>query len=322
MRAEGWLVLAALVLEASVGYPQWLYARIRHPVVWIGALVAVLERRWNDARFDDAHRRALGIATVAIVLCTVIATAIAIERSMTGWFGIAIVVMAASTGIAQRSLYVHVRDVLASLEANDLAAARMLVGRIVGRDTDRLTRDEVAAAALESLAESFNDAVVAPAFWLFVGGLPGLFAYKAANTADSMIGHMEERWRMFGWAAARLDDLLNLIPARIAGTLLAIAAPGGFAVMLRDASKHASPNAGWTEAALAGGLAVRLGGAADYDGVRYDRPTFGTGAPPTTSDLRRGLRIYMRACTLLWIAVAALAILKNATATLWLESSG
>lgn len=308
MGGELWLVLGALAFEASVGYPQWLYARIRHPVVWIGALIARLDRRWNDERFGNARRRLLGIVALGLVLGVVIALGMAIEHAASGVLGGVILVLIASTGIAQRSLYVHVRDVLASLEANDLGAARTDVARIVGRDTAELTQDEVAAAALESLAESFNDAVVAPTLWLFIGGLPGVLAYKAANTADSMIGHMEARWRMFGWAAARCDDLLNLVPARIAGILLAVAARGGFAVMLRDASKHASPNAGWTEAALAGGLAVRLGGPASYEGVRSDRPTFGDGAPPTAMDLRRGLHIYMRACALLWLVVALVGI--------------
>jgi adenosylcobinamide-phosphate synthase len=166
----------------------------------------------------------------------------------------------------------------------------------------------VAAAALESLAESFNDGVVAPAFWLTVGGLPGLFAYKAVNTADSMIGHKEPRWRSFGWAAARADDALNLAPARLAGALIALAGGGGWRVMLRDARKHASPNAGWPEAAMAGALDVRLGGPACYDGVLNDRPAFGDGRPPEARDLRRGLGVYVRACGLLWLLAAGAAI--------------
>jgi adenosylcobinamide-phosphate synthase len=175
------------------------------------------------------------------------------------------------------------------------------VAQIVGRDTSGLDESGVAAAALESLAESFNDGVVAPAFWFFLGGLPGLFAYKALNTADSLIGHREPRWRMFGWAAARADDLANLIPARIAGALLALAGGGGLLVMFRDAPKHASPNAGWPEAAMAGALGVRLGGPTAYDGVLHDRPVFGVGGSPAISDLARGLRIYIIACGLLWL---------------------
>jgi adenosylcobinamide-phosphate synthase len=144
---------------------------------------------------------------------------------------------------------------------------------------------------------------------LFVGGLSGLFAYKALNTADSLIGHREPRWRMFGWAAARADDIANLIPARIAGALLAIAGGGGLLVMWRDASKHASPNAGWPEAAMAGALRIQLGGPTAYEGVLHQRPIFGAGATPTVSDLARGLRIYMIACGLLWLLALAVGAL-------------
>jgi adenosylcobinamide-phosphate synthase len=175
---------------------------------------------------------------------------------------------------------------------------------IVGRDTGALDREGVAAAALESLAESFNDGVVAPLFWFLVGGLAGLFAYKAVNTADSIIGHREEPYRCFGWAAARTDDLMNLIPARIAGALIALVAGRGWAVMLGEAGKHASPNSGWPEAAMAGGLGVQLGGPASYDGVPHQRPTFGNGPRPSPLDLRRGLGLYLRACGILAAALA------------------
>ena len=170
----------------------------------------------------------------------------------------------------------------------------------------RPPRDQVGvcAAALESLAESFNDGVVAPLFWFLVGGLAGLFAYKAVNTADSLIGHREEPYRCFGWAAARTDDLMNLVPARIAGALIALVAGRGWRVMLRDARKHASPNSGWPEAAMAGALQVRLGGPASYDGVPHARPTFGEGPRPSPLDLRRGLGLYLRACAVLAAALA------------------
>jgi adenosylcobinamide-phosphate synthase len=162
----------------------------------------------------------------------------------------------------------------------------------------------VAAAAIESLAESFNDGVVAPAFWLAVGGLPGLCAYQAVNTADSLIGHREPRWKDFGWAAARTDDVMNLAPARLAGVLIAMAGGGGWRIMARDARYHASPNAGWPEAAMAGALGVRLGGPVAYEGVMTDRPIFGEGPPPTPADLRRALNVYVQACGLLWSTIA------------------
>ncbi|MGD9600143.1 MAG: adenosylcobinamide-phosphate synthase CbiB [Steroidobacteraceae bacterium] len=298
-------MLAALALEACVGYPHWLFRYIAHPVTWIGGLISALERHWNRQNVPPRALWLLGVAALVTIAAVAGVTGVVITSAASLVpFGAAVLIVLATVGLAQRSLYVHVSDVLRALEADDLLQARILVGRIVGRDTAHLSSSEVAAAALESLAESFNDAVVAPAFWLSVAGLPGLFIYKAVNTADSMIGHKEERWRMFGWAAARCDDLLNLVPARCAGVLLASAAGGGFAVMFRDARKHASPNAGWTEAALAGGLAIRLGGPASYDGVSYVRPTFGEGSPASVANLRRGLHIYVRACALLWLVLA------------------
>jgi adenosylcobinamide-phosphate synthase len=213
-----------------------------------------------------------------------------------------------SVGLAQRSLFVHVKNVLDALRSGDLAAARQRVSMIVGRDTQRLDASGVSAAALESLAESFNDGIVAPAFWFVLGGIPGLFAYKVLNTADSLIGHKEERWRAFGWAAARADDVANLVPARIAGALLVFGGWAGLLVMFKDASKHASPNAGWPEAAMAGALGVRLGGPTAYDGVVHERPVFGTGPAPGVADLARGLRIYVIACLLLWALVIAMAM--------------
>ena len=302
--------LGGLVAEAALGYPAALHRRLPHPVVWIGAAISALERRWNQPERRPAERRVLGVVTVTLA---------AGGAGLAGWllqrlcavppFGLVLFALLASVGLAQRSLHAHVAAVRRALDAGDLQAARRAVGLIVGRDVQALDEGQVAAAALESLAESFNDGVVAPAFWLALAGLPGLFVYKAVNTADSLIGHMEPRWRAFGWAAARTDDLMNLIPARLAGVLIALAGRGGYRMMLRDARRHASPNAGWPEAAMAGALGRRLGGPARYDGALVERPGFGDGPAPEAADLRRGLRLYLAACALLWIltAVGALA---------------
>ena len=304
------LTLAALGAESILGYPQWLHRRVPHPVVWIGNAIGFLEHLLNRPAFGDTSRRLLGVITAGIVTGIGVFTGWVLTRlAGAGFGGFMLLAVLASIGLAQRSLYQHVHDVANALDNGDLTVARAAVARIVGRDVTHLDRGQIAAAGLESLGESFNDGIVAPAFWLAVGGLPGLFAYKAVNTADSLIGHREERWRAFGWAAARLDDAMNLIPARIAGALIALAGWGGWRVMLRDARKHASPNAGWPEAAMAGALSVRLGGAAFYDGVATARPVFGDGAEPNTADLARGLRLYVRACGLLWLAMAAGAFL-------------
>ena len=302
------VALAALVGEAALGWPAWLYARIGHPVGGFARLIGACERRWNRAERSDARRRASGVATIALVVAAGagggwIAQTLALH--MIGWIGVALLAL---PGLAQRSLDDHVHPVAAALEAGDLAAAREAVGRIVGRDVAALDAAGVARAAIESLAESFCDGIAAPLFWLLVGGLPGLWAYKGINTADSLIGHYEPRWRAFGWAAARLDDGANWVPARLAGALICLCGAGGWRTMLRDARRHASPNAGWTEAAMAGALDLRLAGPIAYDGVVADKPWIGSGrAALTARDVRRALWLYRRACLALWIVAGGLA---------------
>ena len=299
------LVLGTLTLEAVIGYPASWQQVIPHPITWVGQSIAALEMRWNTPASSDGQRKSLGVGTVLILAVAAGLGGFILERLLLpGAIGTAIIALIATIGLAQRSLYDHVVAVAAPLTRGDLPQARAAVACIVGRDVQSLDQTGVAAAGLESLAESFNDGVVAPAFWLLVGGLPGLFIYKVINTADSMIGHKEPRWKDFGWAAARADDLMNLIPARLAGALIAVVGRGGWRIMLADAMKHASPNAGWPEAAMAGALNVRLGGVAMYDSVPHHRPVFGEGAAPRPADLQRGLDIYVRACGLMWIALA------------------
>jgi adenosylcobinamide-phosphate synthase len=311
MPGDAELALAVLVLEACAGYPRVIFAAIGHPVTWIGRVLEILERAWNQPQFPDRARRALGILALLVTVVLAAGAGFAIVRAAEPFeYASVLVAIIATSGLAQRSLHEHVHAVQTALLSGELDSARAAVGRIVGRDTATLSAAEVSAAAIESLAESFNDAVVAPAFWLLLGGLPGLFAYKALNTADSMIGHIEPRWRAFGWAAARLDDVANFVPARIAGLLLALAGARGFRVMWRDASKHASPNAGWPEAAAAGALDLRLGGPACYDGVMHARPRFGDGADPQAGDVGRALVLYRKSCAALWLLIALIALVQ------------
>lgn len=314
---EAWVVLASLAIEAAVGYPAALHARIPHPVVWAGNAISAFERWWNKPQYTPTVRRVLGCVAVVLVTGAAVLAGLGLQRLVgvaveaVSWahFAAALVVAVVGTiGLAQRSLFDHVNNVLNSLRAGDLVTSRERVALIVGRDTRQLDAAGICAAALESLAESFNDGIVAPAFWFLIAGLPGLFVYKVLNTADSLIGHKEERWRAFGWAAARADDVANLVPARIAGVLLVLAGMGGLGVMFSDASRHPSPNAGWPEAAMAGALGIRLGGPATYDGVLHQRPVFGTGPAPGVAELGRGLRLYVVACGLLWFAVGAIAV--------------
>lgn len=304
------IALAALVLDALVGWPRGLYRRVGHPVGWFAWLIGWCETHWNDPERSPGERRVLGSATVALLILLVGGGGWLVQRllmaALGGWGWLAIVLFA-WPALAQRSLFAHVRPVARAIDAGDLPGARATVGRIVGRDTGVLDRSGVARAAIESLAESFSDGIVAPAFWLLLLGLPGVWIYKAVNTADSMIGHREPRWRAFGWAAARTDDLLNLVPARLSAVLLCLAG-GGWRTLWRDAGNHASPNAGWPEAAMAGALNLRLAGPIVYDGVLQDKPWIGEGRSALDAgDIDRALSLYLRACLLLWLIVGAVA---------------
>jgi adenosylcobinamide-phosphate synthase len=291
-------LLAILMVEAAVGYP----AKLPHPVMAVGALIDGVERRWNHG----AARRAKGIGLLLVVIVTAGGIGWAVEHVASGRVGFALVVVAGSVGLAQRSLNDHVAAVADPLAVGDLPDARRMVARIVGRDTEALDETGVAAAAIESLAESFCDGVVMPAFWFALLGLPGLFAAKAINTADSLVGHRTARFAAFGWASARADDGIAFLPARLSGALICLAGRGGWRIMARDARHHASPNAGWPEAAMAGVLGRRLGGPVSYDGEPAMRPVMGEGPPPTAADLDRALTVYRGACLLLWIIAGAL----------------
>lgn len=298
------VALAALALDAALGWPGWLHARTGHPVGGFARIIGLLERRWNRLDWSDAARRLGGVGLLAVLLAVGAGGGWAVDaviRRVAGDGAWLLLALAAWPGLAQRSLHDHVLPVAKALAAGDLAAARQAVGMIVGRDTQALDEAGVARAGLESLAESFCDGVVAPLFWLLLFGLPGLWAYKAVNTADSMVGHKEAPFTHFGWAAARFDDLMNWIPARIAGVLLCLAGGGGWAVLWRDHGRHASPNAGWPEAAMAGALGVRLAGPIRYDGVLHDKPWIGDGGETDAASIHAGLRIYRNACLMLWM---------------------
>jgi len=299
------VALVALMLDAAIGWPAWLYARIGHPVGLFARLIDTCEARWNRPHGRDATRRLGGIATVLLLLIVAAGGGWIVQTvilHLCGPYGWLLLALLAFPALAQRSLFDHVRAVAQALAADDLPRARQQVARIVGRDTDALDASGAARAAIESLAESFCDGIAAPLFWLLLLGLPGVWAYKAINTADSLIGHREPRWRAFGWAAARSDDLLNLLPARIGGALICIAGGGGWRILRRDARAHASPNAGWTEAAMAGALGLRLAGPIVYDGIALPKAWIGDGRTQADArDIDQALRITIRACLLLWL---------------------
>jgi len=307
----------ALIVERIWGYPQSLFTIIGHPVIWMGSLIELLEKRLNLG----AGRKGRGVLALALIMAATATTTIPLAwLCHTLPFGFLFEALLASSLLAQKSLTDAVRAVAAALR-NSLPAGRAMVGHIVGRDPDTLDEPGVARAAIESLAESTSDGVVAPLFWLLIGGLPGIALYKVINTADSMIGHRTERYSEFGWASARLDDLVNLIPARLTALLFAGAAffvrdaqpERAWSTALRDASKHESPNAGWPEAAMAGALGFSLGGPRSYDGEFVDLPHFGEGRGDLgPDDIERALQLYSAALNLLLVAsvVVALALLR------------
>ena len=311
-----------MLIELGIGYPQRLVSVVGHPVTWIGALIGWLDRLLNRGAAIPL-RRAAGILAVVVVLALVGAIAwLAQWQLLRLPFGILIIAGLAGTMIAQRSLHRYVANVASALELQDLDTGRKAVSHIVGRDTAGLDSAGVARAAIESLAENFSDGVVAPVFWLVVAGLPGAALYKAINTADSMIGHRTPRHDAFGWAAARLDDLVNLPASRLSALLIVAAAavsPSASAAhawraVLRDAPRHRSPNAGYPEAAMAGALGLALAGPRNYGGVRVDDAIMGDGRrDATAADIRAALRLYRRADAMLIALVAIAALLVSAT---------
>jgi len=313
------LTLLALLIEDAFGYPDWLAQRIGHPVTWIGRLIDVLDLRLNRDGDDPARRRAAGVLALFIIIAITGTAAFLIARGLLFLpFGLVLVAVLASTLLAQRSLYAHVERVATALEDNGLEAARSAVSHIVGRDTAALDEAGVARAAIESLAENFSDAVVAPSFWMLIAGLPGAAIYKAINTADSMIGHRTERHEDFGWAAARLDDLVNLPASRLAALVLIGAAyftqgaspARAVDTVKRDASRHRSPNAGCPEAAMAGALGIAIAGPRTYEGVVVDDSWMGNGrSAVTAADIRAALSLYRRADRILIAIVALVAML-------------
>ncbi|WP_460447881.1 adenosylcobinamide-phosphate synthase CbiB [Alsobacter sp. SYSU BS001988] len=313
------LSLAALALEALVGYPPVVYRAIGHPVTWIGALIARLDRGLNEEAAPPARRRAAGALALLAVLALCGGAAAALQAVLaTSWLGVMVLIVLASSLPAQRSLDEHVRAVAAALETGGLAAGRKAVSMIVGRNPEVLDEAGVSRAAIESLAENFADGVVAPAFWTAVAGLPGGVVYKAINTADSMVGHRTPRHEAFGWASARLDDLVNLPASRLSALWLVLAAAsapgasarGALAAVRRDARRHRSPNAGWPEAAMAGALGLALAGPRVYGDTLVDDATMGDGRrDASAADIRRALALYRRACAIQWLAAAGLAAL-------------
>lgn len=308
-------MVVAMVMDALVGWPDRLFARIGHPVTWIGTFIAALDGRLNRSSDTPVQRRIAGAATALIVIILAAGFGCVLQRVIPpGLIGTILLGILAWPLVAFRSLYDHVAGVRDPLRAGNVEAARKAISMIVGRDPQILDEAGIARAAIESLAENASDGIVAPVFWGVLLGLPGIIAYKAVNTLDSMIGHRTERHEAFGWAAARIDDVVNFIPARLTGLSFVLFAgkrrSQAMFCMRNDARHHRSVNAGWPEAAMAGALGVRLCGPRSYGGKPADEPWLnGTARDPGASDITRGLELYVGAMFALAIVLAVIAFI-------------
>lgn len=312
------VILMAMALDTLIGDPPWLYRVVPHPVAAIGRLVGALDERWNDPALGDEVRRQRGVTLAIVVTAGAFALAwlvgYALDQISWGWL---LEALLASAMLSFRGLYDHVRRVAEALD-DGLGPAQAAVGHIVGRDPASLDAHGVARAAIESTAENFADGTVAPVFWYLVFGLPGLVAYKAINTMDSMVGYRSPRHEAFGAAAAKLDDAVNFWSSRLAGLLFVVAAAavpgadaaGAWRAMRRDAPKHRSPNAGWPEAAMAGALGLALAGPRRYDGREVADPWLGDGRRDAHGgDIHRALEVSLAAYAVLTASVAAWALI-------------
>ncbi|RJE87994.1 adenosylcobinamide-phosphate synthase CbiB [Paracoccus onubensis] len=283
------IALIALLADAAFGWPDAIFRRIGHPVVWIGMAIERLERRLNHGE----GRFAKGIAASLLVILAAILPALFLQSLL----GPVAAGLLAWPLVAAKSLHSHVRAVEDSLLEQDLAQARLATAQIVGRDVSQSNEAALSRASIESLAENSSDGVIAPLFWAAIAGLPGIAAYKAINTLDSMIGHRNARYAEFGRFAARLDDAANWFPARLTAVLMVLASGSWqtWRITRRDAYRHRSPNAGWPEAAMAAALQVRLSGPRSYGKHFVDEPWLnGTERDPSGRDIRHALALYRR----------------------------
>ena len=306
------VLFLALLLDRFVGDPDALWRRLPHPVVLFGRAIGLADRLFNGRRMSGATRRFNGAASIAVLLAASAFLGFVLHAVLArmGLVGLVVEVVVVAVFLAQKSLADHVRAVAEGLRDGGLDGGRRAVSMIVGRDPAVLDEPAICRAAIESLAENFSDGVVAPALYYAVFGLPGLFAYKMLNTADSMIGHRNEKYIDFGRAAARADDVANWPAARLSVLFLALgawfttgraAAKAAFDTALRDAGLHRSPNSGWPEAAMAGALGIGLAGPRIYGGVRVDEPMMNASgrADATAGDIDRALAVFSAACALL-----------------------
>ena len=309
------IMLIALGLDRLIGWPDALYRRLSHPVVAMGWLIGICDTYLNRSDWPDYLRRFCGVITVLILISVSGGVALSVVALLPDdVFGTVLIALIAWPFLASHSLHSHVLAVARPLAAGDIDGARFAVSMIVGRNAEKMDIAAIARAALESLAENTSDGVVAPLFWGVIFGLPGLVVYKAINTMDSMIGYRSERYRDFGWAAARLDDVVNWIPARLTGLIYVLVSPQmrySYKIMRRDAPRHRSPNAGWPEAAFAAALNLRLSGPRLYDDKMSADPWLNErGADPDATDIEKGLGLFNRLIGVIFALLVGLMVIS------------
>lgn len=315
------VLVLALVIDRVIGDPDWLWRRFPHPVVYFGKAISIADRYLNNPALSFGARKRNGVIAILLLLGVSVLVAMALSPLLRdlGPLGFLLEVVLAAILLAHKSLADHVGAVATGLRDDGLSGGRRAVSMIVGRDPETLDEPGVCRAAIESLAENFSDGVVAPALWFAIAGLPGLFAYKMLNTADSMIGHKSEKYLAFGWASARLDDWANFVPARLSVLIVALAAWAGLGLSaarravgtaLRDAGLHRSPNSGWPESAFAGALDIQLAGPRVYNGERVSEPMINGSGRADISHLQieDAVSLFDRSGSVLTVMVLVVAI--------------
>lgn len=298
------LLLIGIFFEICLGWPNIFLKNFSHPVIWIGNLIKLLDNNLNKKEFSHKVKKILGIFTLLIVIFITlfffkIITIVLQYYFFEEFFYVVIIWSLMCT----RSLYSHIIQIFNDLKRNDIIKARYSLSQIVGRDTKKLKKKAIIRASLESLSESTSDGIIAPIFWYFLFGMYGLIIFKIINTLDSMIGYKSKKYLAYGYASAKVDDILNILPSRLTGLIfvsLSFKPFETFKTMISNASKSTSPNAGWPESAFAGALSVRLGGPKTYHGIlNNDKWLNGECSDPTINDLREGIKLYIKSVILI-----------------------
>jgi adenosylcobinamide-phosphate synthase len=291
------VILGAILIDVALGWPSLLFRLLGHPVTWLGKIINLLDANLNKSSYSDNTRKFNGFIILLICLILILIIFITIQKILAYIpFGIFIAMIFTWPLIAINSMHKHVKDILEDFKKNKIQYIRKSVSKVVGRNTLKMNKTNLVRASIESLGENTSDGIIAPIFLGLIFGLPGIALYKTINTLDSMIGYKNKKYKDFGWASAKIDDLVNVIPSRITGFFYAVISKKflfTMAIMIKDAKKHVSPNAGYPEAALAGALNVSLCGPRVYNNsTRHDPWLNETGLPPSVKDLKKALKMY------------------------------